>query len=79
MAYIFQLRDLIKKEDEKDPRMALLDDFKVEVKKCSENGERVLVMGDFNNGARKKYMTNWRESLYLRDAMIDNVGVYRDL
>ena len=40
----------------------------------SDNGESVIIMGNFNEDVRKTNMEDWREGMGLREDMLDGGG-----
>ena len=73
-AYAQQLRWLMKENKSRTPRAALLEDLKAEVDGWRDNGESIIIMGDFNEDVRSKHLDDWRLSMNLREVLLDGLG-----
>ena len=73
--YKQHLRWLVKNKDDRDPRTALMEDLSLQIEEWRDKGESIVVMGDFNEDVRSNNMREWRESLGLREVLLDTVGV----
>ena len=50
-------------------------DIKTEIKINSEELDSIIILGDFNEDIRGKFLDHWREELEQKDIMLDTVGV----
>ena len=72
--YNQQLRWLLKNNDEREPHQALMEDLAIQIEEWRNNGESIVVMGDLNTDVRSDEMKEWRDSLDLREVLLDAVG-----
>ena len=70
-AYVQQLRWLAKENLDREPREALMEDLKVDIEKWREKGDSIIIMGDFNEDIRSQGLVDWRESINLREVLLD--------
>ena len=60
--------------DDRPPRTAIMEDLYTDVMKWRQSGDSIIILGDFNEDVRSNYLCSWRDSLGLRDAMLDTIG-----
>ena len=73
-AYVQQLRWLAKENRDREPREALMEDLKLDIDKWREKGDSIIIMGDFNEDIRSQGLVDWRESMNLREVLLDGLG-----
>ena len=70
-AYMQHFRYSMKKRGGICPRDTLFQDLHVELMKWKQNGDGLIVVGDFNEDVRSKSMSNWKDRLGLYDVMLE--------
>ena len=68
------VRALLKDNVSGQPRRIMMDDLQVEVVKWKEEGDSIIVMGDFNEDVRNDYCKQWRNNLGLKDVVLERLG-----
>ena len=66
---------LLRNGDTRQPRCALFDDLHTKVVKWKEERDSVIIMGDFNEDVRNDYCQQWRNSLGMRDVIMNRVEI----
>ena len=61
------------------PKEMFYMDLKEEIIKWKEQGDGIIVLGDFNTNVQSQELTDWKESLTLHDVMIDRLGENKKL
>ena len=73
--YSQQARGLLKEKDSREPRAAWFADLSKEIKGWQEEGDSLIIMGDWNEDVRSNLFQQWREDLQLIDcslSVLDN-------
>ena len=68
------VRALLKDNVPGQPRRIMMDDLHEEVVKWKEEGDSIIVMGDFNEDVRNDYCKQWRDNLGLKDVVLERLG-----
>ena len=63
-----QLRYLNQHQGNRTPLEALVDDLQLEIQQFQNNGDQIILMGDFNDHVREPTISNSAELLNLQEA-----------
>ena len=72
--FVQQQRFFLKEERDINPRDAFLRDLKDEMEMWLDKGESLIILADINEDIQTSSIEDWRNSLGLREILLDNVG-----
>ena len=72
-AYMHQYRYSLRKRGGKCPRELLLEDLQSDIKKWKDQGDSIIIAGDFNEDIRSDTLDDWKERVGLQDVLMERM------
>lgn len=73
-AYQQQQKQLLSKNIDTNPRTQLLDDLSVDLQEWTAQGDKLIVMGDFNEDVRGQTIQSWFQQFQMTEAILVKHG-----